>query len=74
MGDGLAYREAYTTTAAEEVVEHLVTHRGLALDRDSAPEPGKIVFVYRRTSPESKDRLQVTGYREQDATNVTSSG
>ena len=27
LGDGLAYREAYTTTAAEEVVEHLATHR-----------------------------------------------
>jgi hypothetical protein len=49
LGDGLAYREAYTTTAAEAVVEHLVTHRGLAIDRDAAPEPGKIVFVYRKT-------------------------
>ncbi len=46
LSDGLAYREAYTTTAAESVVEHLVTHRGLAIDRDSVPEPGKIVFVY----------------------------
>ena len=53
LGDGLAYREAYTTTAAEAVVEHLVTHRGLAIERDAAPEPGKIVFVYRRTSPMS---------------------
>lgn len=72
LGDGLAYREAYTTTAAEDVVEHLVTHRGLALDRDAVPEPGKIVFAYRRKSPESEKRLQVTGFREQDAT--TSSG
>ena len=54
LGDGLAYREAYTTTAAGAVVEHLVTHRGLAIDRDSVPEPGKIVFVYRRISPESE--------------------
>jgi len=45
LGDGLAYREAYTTTAAEVVVEHLVTHRGLAIDRTAALEPGKIVFV-----------------------------
>jgi hypothetical protein len=30
--------------------------------------------VYRRTSPESEHRLQVTGYRAQGATNVTSSG
>ena len=51
LGDGLAYREAYTTTAAEEVVEHLVTHRGLNIDRDSAPEPGKIVFVSRSKVP-----------------------
>jgi hypothetical protein len=49
LGDGLAYREAYTTAAAEAVVEHLVTHRGLVIDRDAAPEPGKIVFVYRKT-------------------------
>ena len=57
LGDGLAYREAYTTTAAEEVVEHLVTHRGLAIDRASAPEPGKIVFVYRtKKGPESEVR------------------
>ena len=48
LGDGLAYREAYTTSAADAVVEHLVTHRGLAIDRDAVPEPGKIVFVYRR--------------------------
>ena len=33
------------------MVEHLVTHRGLAIDRDSAPEPGKIVFVYRSKVP-----------------------
>jgi len=51
LGDGLAYREAYTTTAADAVVEHLVTHRGLAIDRGAAPEPGKIVFVYRRSGP-----------------------
>jgi hypothetical protein len=56
LGDGLAYREAYTTTAADAVVEHLATHRGLAIDRAAAPEPGKIVFVYRRTSPMSEVR------------------
>ena len=56
LGDGLAYREAYTTTAADEVVEYLVTHRGLAIDRTAAPEPGKIVFVYRRESPKSEVR------------------
>jgi len=48
LGDGLSYREAYTTTAAAEVVEHLVNQDGLRLDRDSVPEAGRIVFVYRR--------------------------
>src|SRR5580692_2888144 len=59
LGDGLASREAYTTTAADSVVDHFVNTRRLAIDRDSVPEPGKIVFVYRakasnaKTSPES---------------------
>ena len=48
LGDGLSYREAYTTSAAAEVVEHLVNQDGLLLDREAVPEPGKIVFVYRR--------------------------
>jgi hypothetical protein len=50
LGDGLAYREAFTTDAAEAVVDHLVNARGLEVDRDTAPEPGKIVFVYRKTA------------------------
>ena len=49
LGDGLTYRVAYTTDAAQAVVAHLVNDRGLELDRDAVPEPGKIVFVYRRT-------------------------
>jgi len=48
LGDGLSYREAYTTDAAAEVIEHLVNQDGLRLDREAVPEPGKIVFVYRR--------------------------
>jgi hypothetical protein len=48
LGDGLSYREAYTTIAAAEVIEHLVNKGGLRLDREAVPEPGKIVFVYRR--------------------------
>ena len=57
LGDGLTYREAFTTTAAEAAVAHLVNNRRLAIDRDAAPEPGKIVFVYRgRKSPESEVR------------------
>jgi hypothetical protein len=59
LGDGLTYREAYTTDAAQAVVAHLVNDRGLEPHRDaatgaerrSAPqEPGKIVFVCRETA------------------------
>jgi hypothetical protein len=69
LGDGLAYREAFTADAAQAVVAHLVNDRGLQPDRDAAneaerrsatqgpeaechsalQEPGKIVFVYRKT-------------------------
>ena len=61
LGDGLAYREAYTTTAAQAVVAHLVNTRGLQRDPEGsgqsavgtqapqvAPEPGRIVFVHRK--------------------------
>jgi hypothetical protein len=47
LGDGLAYREAYTSGAADAVIEHLVQRDGLRPDRDAVPERGKIVFVYR---------------------------
>ncbi len=50
LGDALAYREAYTTSAAESVVTHLVSDLGLTLDRESVPEPGKIVFIHRRVT------------------------
>ena len=61
LGDGLTYREAYTTDAAQAVVAHLVNDRGLKpaptserrRHRGRRPsalqEPGKIVFVYRKT-------------------------
>jgi hypothetical protein len=43
LGDGLAYREAFTTTAAQTVVDHLVNNRGLArvpeAERRSALQP-----------------------------------
>ena len=48
LGDGLTYREAYTTTAAQAVVAHLVNTRGLKIDLDATPDSGKIVFVYRK--------------------------
>ncbi len=58
LGDGLTYREAYTPDAAQAVVAHLVNDRGLEPHRDAnteaerpsaVQEPGKIVFVYRKT-------------------------
>ena len=51
LGDGLTYREAFTATAAQAVVDHLVNDRGLVLERDAVPEPGRIVFIYRKTPP-----------------------
>jgi hypothetical protein len=48
LGDGLIYREAFTTAAADQVIDHLVNHYGLHPDRDAVPEPGRIVFVYRQ--------------------------
>jgi hypothetical protein len=51
--DGLLYREAYTTFAAEEVVERLAGF-GLQRERDTTHNPaatahhGKTVFVYRK--------------------------
>ena len=65
LGDALFYREAYTTTAAALVVEHLVKHYGVGEDRDSVPEPGKIVFVYRKPPV-------VTSQRPPTSTTVTS--
>jgi hypothetical protein len=47
LGDGLSYREAYTADAAAGVAERLASKCSLRLDRESVPEPGKIVFVYR---------------------------
>ena len=38
-GDGMAYREAYTTTAAKSVVAHLVNDRGLEHVPEAADEP-----------------------------------
>src|SRR5208337_1737242 len=35
LGDGLIYREAFTTSAASQVVDHLVNDRGLQLDQEA---------------------------------------
>ena len=48
LADGLSYREAFTTDVAQDVVAHLVNDRGLEFDRDAVPDPGRIVFVYRK--------------------------
>jgi hypothetical protein len=58
LGDGLIYREAFTTTAADEAVAHLVNACGLKFAPEAEPgsalpdalPPGKIVFVYRRAA------------------------
>ena len=50
LGDGLAYREAYTTSAADAVLDHLVKACGLRPDPAAALEPGRLVFVYHQTS------------------------
>jgi hypothetical protein len=78
LGDGLTYREAFTTDAAQGVVAHLVNDRGLerfpeaepgsddrraerrsalrqpaessSAAQDAVSEPGRLVFVYRKTA------------------------
>jgi hypothetical protein len=51
LGEGLIYREAYTSYAADGVIERLVSGYGLRPDRASAP--GSFVFVYRHTKTKS---------------------
>ena len=46
---GLAYREAHIPYAAANAVEYLASAFGLQPAPSSTPEPGKIVFVYRRS-------------------------
>ena len=50
LADGLVYREAFTPGAAQAIRDHFVTDCGLELDLEDTPEPGKIVFVYRKTA------------------------
>jgi hypothetical protein len=84
LGDGLIYREAFTTDAAGQVIDHLVNHRGLrhaALDAQGAQagvpvspddrpvlESGKIVFIYRPTTPDPS--LASSGAAVQPATSA----
>jgi hypothetical protein len=50
-GDGLVYREAISRHAALAIRNHFFKDWGLELDLDDVPEPGNIVFVYRKTAP-----------------------
>jgi hypothetical protein len=54
LGDGLIYREAFTSVSAEAIRDHFVNDCGLEPDeaerRSALPAPGKIVFVYRKTA------------------------
>ena len=52
LGDQMIYREAYTTFAAEEVVERLQAS-GLLPATSSLCSRGDIVFVYRRVAAKS---------------------
>ena len=62
--DGLLYREAYTTFAAQEVVERLAGF-GIQRERETRPNqvpsarPGKTVFVYRLTATSRKETLEL---------------
>jgi hypothetical protein len=56
LGEGLIYREAYTSYAADGVIERLVSGYGLLPDRASAR--GNFVFVYRHA--ESKPPKEET--------------
>ena len=58
-GEGLIYREAYTSYAADGVIERLVSGYGLRPDHASAR--GSFVFVYRHT--ESKPEKQPVAHR-----------
>ena len=55
-------REAYTTYAAEEVVDRLKS-LGLRPDRPAVPQPGKTVFVYHGSGGDG-DRHLVSCYRK----------
>jgi len=57
LNDGFIYREAYTPMAAQEARDCLVNECGLHLDLEDVPEPGRIVFVFRRSaSPKATQR------------------
>jgi hypothetical protein len=66
--DGLLYREAYTTYAAEEVLERLVKGCGLRPERAAISQPGRIVFVYR---PRESMNTEGSGQKAESAVQQT---
>jgi len=61
----LIYREAFTTYAAQEVVERLAQGLGLTLDREADPNraatachPGRVVYVYRASAAAKTEVLE----------------
>jgi hypothetical protein len=66
--DELLYREAYTTYAAEEVLERLVKGCGLRPERAAVPQPGRIVFVYR---PRESINAEGSGQKAESAVQQT---
>ena len=58
--DGLIYREAFTTSSAAAVRDYLVNDCGLRLDLEDVPEPGRIVFAYRKTAPADAAHVKPT--------------
>src|SRR5579872_2978864 len=63
--ESLFHREAYTTYAAQEVVERLAQGFGLALDREASPNggaitplPGRVVYVYRASAAARTEVLE----------------
>jgi len=45
LGEGLIYREAFTTAAADQVIDHLVNNSSMHGDLGAVPERGKFIFV-----------------------------
>ena len=46
--DGLIHREAFTLSSAQAIRDYLANECGLRLDLEDVPEPGRLVFIYKR--------------------------
>jgi len=58
LGDGLAYREAFTTDIAQDVVAHMVNDLGLQLDLDAVREAERCSALQNRAEAEGHLALQ----------------